>query len=63
VRSLFWRSGRLESDRMSFLVEMIIPSAGEDMLGQEAEASMTYLTYQLDLRYRSRAPGRPPCVR
>lgn len=59
VRSLFWRSGTLESDRMSFLVEMIIPSAGEDMLGQEASASMTYLTYQLELRYRSQAPGRP----
>jgi predicted ATPase len=53
VRSLFRRSGRRRSKRMSFLVEMIIPSAGEDMLGQEAEASMTYLTYQLELRYRS----------
>jgi predicted ATPase len=53
VRSLFRRSGRRRSTRMSFLVEMIIPSAGEDMLGQEAEASMTYLTYQLELRYRS----------
>lgn len=59
LRSLFRRSGRDEGDRMSFLVEMIIPSAGEDLLGQEAEASMTYLTYQLELRYRSQAPGRP----
>jgi predicted ATPase len=59
VRSLFQRSGNLESDRMSFLVEMIIPSAGEDMLGQEAKASTTYLRYQLELRYRSQAPGRP----
>lgn len=59
VRSLFRRSGSKVSDQMSFEVEMIIPATGEDVLGQEVEASTTYLTYQLELRYQSHAAGRP----
>jgi predicted ATPase len=59
VRSLFRRIGAEVTDQMSFLVEMIIPAAGEDALGQRAEASMTYLRYSLTLRYRGDSPGRP----
>lgn len=59
VRSLFHRSGREVSDRMSFEVEMIIPARGLDQLGQWAEASMTYLTYRLELRYRGQSADRP----
>jgi predicted ATPase len=59
VRSLFKRVGESVSDQMSFLVEMIIPATGEDTLGQKAEASMTYLQYELHLRYRADTPGRP----
>lgn len=59
VRSLFHRSGSETSDRMSFEVEMIIPALGLDQLGQAAEASRTYLTYRLELRYRSPAADRP----
>lgn len=58
VRSLFHCRGSAMSDQMSFLVEMIIPKSGEDALGQRAEASMTYLQYELKLRYRADAPGR-----
>lgn len=58
VRSLFHRSGNEVSDRMSFEVEMIIPAIGVDELGQRAEAAATYLTYRLELRYRSPAADR-----
>jgi predicted ATPase len=59
VRSLFRRTGTTVADRMYFLVEMIIPAEGEDALAQRAEASMTYLKYEIELRYRADAPGRP----
>ena len=52
VRSLFRRVGDRTADRMSFSVEMLIPEDGEDALGQPAEASMTYLRYDLALRHR-----------
>jgi len=59
VRSLFRRVGDSVNEQMSLLVEMIIPAAGEDALGQRAEASMTYLQYEVVLRYRADSPGRP----
>ncbi|WP_140853528.1 AAA family ATPase [Myxococcus xanthus] len=52
VRSLFRKLGPMASDRMRFLVEMIIPKRGQDELGQTADASMTFLQYELELRYR-----------
>lgn len=60
VRSLFHRSGNEVSDRMSFEVEMIIPPFGLDDLGQEAKTLTTYLTYRLELRYRSPVADRSP---
>lgn len=59
VRSLFRRIGDSMSEHMSFLVEMIIPETGEDALGQKAEASMTYLQYCIELRYRPDSAERP----
>lgn len=53
VASLFRRSGDQTTDRMDFEVELLIPAVGEDALGQPAEASMTFLRYELGLRYRS----------
>jgi len=52
VRGLFHRVGDTYDDVMSFEVEMIVPRTGEDDLGQEAEASMTFLRYKLTLSYR-----------
>jgi len=37
---------------MSFDVEMVVPKAGYDDLGQPAEATITFLHYALVLRYR-----------
>ena len=51
-RSLFQRVGDQIADRMRLLAEFVIPEEGEDALGQPAKASMTYLSYELELRYR-----------
>lgn len=37
---------------MTFAAEFLIPEEGEDELGQVARASMTFLQYELELRYR-----------
>jgi predicted ATPase len=52
VRSLFHRTGESVADQMSFETEMIVPSEAIDDLGQEAQASITFLRYGLTLAYR-----------
>ena len=52
VRNLFHRAGDRHAERMSFTVEMIVPEKAVDDLGQEAEASITFLRYALDLAYK-----------
>ena len=51
IRSLFHRVGDKYADRMSFELEMIFPREGVDDLGQQAEASITFLHYSLELGY------------
>ena len=50
--NLFRRTGDRVADRMAFAAEFLIPEEGEDELGQAARASMTFLQYELELRYR-----------
>ncbi len=52
VRSIFQRYGDRYASEMSFEAEMIVPSKGEDDLGQKAEATNTFLRYTLNLAYR-----------
>ena len=52
VWSLFRRNGDHVADKMTFAAEFLIPEEGEDELGQVAKASMTFLRYELELRYR-----------
>ena len=52
VQSLFRRVGNVVADKMTFATEFLIPEHGEDELGQAAKASMTFLQYELELRYR-----------
>jgi predicted ATPase len=59
VRGIFRRLGDRSSDTITLGAEMIIPQKGEDQLGQVAEASITYLRYELELRYRTELPARP----
>ena len=50
--NLFRRSGERVAQSMEFAAEFLIPEQGEDELGQVASASMTFLQYELELRYR-----------
>ena len=52
VRNLFHRIGERYQDRIDFLVEMIVPTEGQDDLGQKALATSTFLTYKLSIGYR-----------
>ena len=52
VWSLFRRAGDRVAESMTFAAEFLIPEEGEDELGQAARASMTFLRYELELRYR-----------
>jgi predicted ATPase len=52
IRNLFHRVGEQYAKEMTFLAEMILPAEGVDDLGQRAEASITFVCYELTLRYR-----------
>lgn len=52
IRSLFHRVGNVYASEMSFEAEMIVPKRGSDDLGQNAEASITFLRYSITLAYR-----------
>jgi len=53
VQNLFHRVGERYDDTMDFEVEMIVPPTGVDDLGQQAKAAITFLRYQLSLRYKN----------
>jgi len=53
IRSLFHRVGETYADEMTFMTEMIVPFEGVDDLGQQAEASITFLQYIVTLAYRT----------
>ncbi len=52
LRSIFHRVGESYAPEISFEAEMIVPPTGEDDLGQEAKAAITFLRYKLRLGYR-----------
>lgn len=52
VRDLFHHVGSHYADRMTFVVEMVVPGEAIDDLGQEAKASITFLRYSLELAHR-----------
>ncbi len=52
VRSLFLKVGNEHVDEMTFEAEMLVPATGQDDLGQNAKAAITFLRYTLELRYR-----------
>ncbi|MBG8556200.1 AAA family ATPase [Hymenobacter guriensis] len=51
LRSLFTRTGDEHVAQMSFAAEMIVPMQGTDDLGQTADASISFLRYELVLGY------------
>jgi len=52
LRTLFHKAGDRYADTMTFAVEMITPPEGVDDLGQPAKASLTFVRYELHIRYR-----------
>jgi predicted ATPase len=59
LRGIFHQVGERFADRISFAAEMIVPSEGQDDLGQKAEASITFLRYSVEIAYRGEDPARP----
>ncbi len=51
IRNIFHRVGNEYAEKLDFEVEMLIPQTGVDDLGQEARASITFVTYRLTLKY------------
>ncbi|MDX1982798.1 MAG: AAA family ATPase [Bryobacteraceae bacterium] len=51
-RGIFHHSGSRYADHVEFDAEMIVPREGTDDLGQDVEATTTFLTYGLTIRYR-----------
>ncbi len=51
-RELFWNGYGSQTRRMRFAAEMIVPRRVEDDFGREAEATSTYLRYELALGFQ-----------
>jgi predicted ATPase len=52
IRELFHHDGRAYSDQIEITAEMLIPPKGVDDLGQDVEASATFLRYELVIGWR-----------
>jgi predicted ATPase len=67
VRDLFWDGYRDQNRRIELVAEMIVPPVVEDDLGAAAEASTTFLRYELTLGYEAPSGrgsvGRPSLLR
>ncbi|MBM7114065.1 AAA family ATPase [Archangium primigenium] len=57
LRSIFHHVGERYGRTLSFMAEMLVPKKGIDDLGQDAEASITFLQYSLHLEYREEERG------
>ncbi|MBF0487305.1 MAG: AAA family ATPase [Nitrospirae bacterium] len=57
LKSLFHRHGDNYDNKMTFEAEMIVPKKGIDDLGQEVEASNTFLRYSLELGFNESKGG------
>ena len=60
VKSLFHRTGESSATEMSFEAEMLVPKEADDDLGQEAEATITFLRYSLQIAYRDNSDSLVP---
>jgi predicted ATPase len=58
VRSLFTHDGQTHGTEMEFDLDMIVPPSAIDDLGQEGQASTTFLNYKLRIGYRDQPDAR-----
>lgn len=52
-RDLFWTDGTRRAETMKFAAELIVPATVHDAFRREAEASITFLRYEIDLGYQA----------
>lgn len=50
-RELFWTDGVNRADKLTFAAEMLVPRVIQDDFGRAAEASTTFLRYELEFGY------------
>ena len=60
IKDIFFRNGEEYLDKMSFEVDMIVPSEAEDDLGQVAKATITSLRYTLILKLNDELSEKEP---
>lgn len=60
VRDIFFRNGTQYLDKLYFEIDIIIPSKGEDDLGQVANATITSLKYILELKLNDEVSVKEP---
>lgn len=53
IRSLLYTTSNGQVGSISFEADMIIPQSGQDDLGQPATASVSFLSYSLEIAYRA----------
>jgi len=51
IRNIFFNDGEKYCDTIEFEVDMILPKNAIDDLGQTAEATTTFVTYSLEIKY------------
>lgn len=51
IRNIFFHDGRQYCDKMSFEVDLILPKTAIDDLGQVADATTTFVSYSLKIKY------------
>lgn len=55
VRDLFWSNGSSRVDKFRIVAEMIVDASVRDDFGRPAEASSTYLRYEIEIGYEAPA--------
>ncbi len=60
INDIFFKSGNHHLNSMDFEVDMLVPRNAQDDLGQDAEASITSLRYNLSLKMNDETSGREP---
>lgn len=57
LQNLFFHDGKSYTEKMEFLIDMVIPLTGFDHLGQPAKATTTSLRYHLELGMKNSENG------
>lgn len=60
INDIFFKSGNHHLSVMEFEVDMLVPQNAKDDLGQDAEASITSLRYNLALKMNDESSGKEP---